>query len=947
MRRFIKMSLRTYIIYLTAFGCIVFLFCSNYETVIKPSIYKHDEKLVSSLLCIVEYPVIEPVKINFQDEKTVPPPGWLKDFGGQFENRPGVYEGSQLMYGWKRVDSEIPLDITGNGRARNEPEDVLLSTFVHMQANDINSLFYGIFKGKKIDSYWELKLLNGVYKVTVAVGDGEVGRAPENDCINVEGVKTIYNFVPIGRLRSPGRFKTSTVTVTVSDGALTIDAIGGTNTKICYVEVDPISISPYVYLTAGSQNLLVDKNRKDSNTVAVSLHNSLNTNIKYELTTTYDKNSNGVCWLNKLKSVTRGVDSVAAFDYSSAKKMHVGTYTATVHVAATGYSYSVINLALRVVDHKRPYVISSTPINGSRVTYNNVTIAANNLFVPVANGVKGGVDNSTITNETVKLLKIGNGESVEVAGTVQGTGGGDAISFAPARPLEPNTIYKFLITSGVKSYAGASFMPFETAFSTVSAPVDSSNLINASFTKISIPGTQNKKYTSLTFGPDGKFYALKIDGSIERFDIDHVSGMLTNMILINTLVARYGETTAIGLTFDPGSTSSNLVAWVSLSSSGLTSAPMFDGNIVRLSGKDLKDEQLMITKLPRSTRDHMVNSMAFGPDSALYISVGSNSSAGEYDKGWQRDETLLAGSILRLDIKKLKNIKLPLIVQTSANQGLINQASDLKLKLPDGTYNPYCTAAPLTIFASGIRNAYDMVWHTNGQLYVPANGSGGGGNSPASIKGTRRPDGSYYTGPEIPSTKNVPVQHDWLFRINPNKPVGFFGHPNPLRGEYVINRGSVDNPNYQPNTKPDINYRGAALDFGFNKSPNGVIEYRSNNFNGALKGKLLVCRFSGGGDIMVLEPGSMVKPINNGALIDDHIFDIIHTATGVSNYGLEGMNGFANPLDLVEDTITGNLYVSEFNWNENPNSISQITLLKANKKKIDQPKPIIYASGKH
>lgn len=945
MRRFLKKSLRVYLIYLTAFGCIVFLFCSNYETVIKPSIYKHDEKLVSSLLCIAENPVIEPVKINFQDEKTVPPPGWLKDFGGQFENRPGVYEGSQLMYGWKRVDNGQPVDITGNGRARNEPEDVLLSTFVHMQANDINTLFYGIFKGKKIDSYWELKLLNGVYKVTVAVGDGEVGRAAEKDCINVEGVKTIYNFTPMGRVRSPGRFKTSTVTVTVSDGALTIDAIGGTNTKICYVEVDPVSISPYVYLSAGSQNLLVDKNNKDSNTIDVNIHNSLNTNIKYEVSTSYDKESNGVGWLNKLKNVKEG-DSVITFDYSAARAMPTGTYTASVHVSANGYSNAVINLALRVVDHKRPYVISATPINGSSVTYNNITIAANNLFIPVAKGVKGGVNNSTITNETVKLLKISNGESIEVAGNVQGTGGGDAISFAPAKPLEPNTIYKFVITSGVKSYAGTSFMPFETAFSTASAPVDSANLLNASFTKISIPGTQNKKYTSLTFGPDGKFYALKMDGSIERFDVDHTSGMLTNMTLINTLVAKYGEITAIGLTFDPGSTSSNLVAWVSFSSSGLTAAPVFDGNITRLSGNALKDEQLMVTRLPRSTRDHMVNSMAFGPDGALYISVGSNSSAGEYDKGWQRDETLLAGAILRLDLKKLRDVKLPLNVQTTANQGLINQASDLALKLPDGTYNPYCLTAPLTIFASGIRNAYDMVWHTNGQLYVPANGSGGGGNSPASVKGTRRPDGTYYTGAEIPSTRSVPVQHDWLFRVNPNKPVGFFGHPNPLRGEYVINRGSVDNPNYQSNTKPDINYRGAAYDFGFNKSPNGVIEYRSNNFNGALKGKLLVCRFSGGGDIMVLEPGSMLKQNNKGASTDDHIYDITHAATGASNYGLEGMNGFANPLDLVEDTITGNLYISEFNWNENPNSISQITLLKANKKDIEQSKPTVYASGK-
>ena len=37
----------------------------------------------------------------------------------------------------------------------------------------------------------------------------------------------------------------------------------------------------------------------------------------------------------------------------------------------------------------------------------------------------------------------------------------------------------------------------------------------------------------------------------------------------------------------------------------------------------------------------------------------------------------------------------------------------------------------MTVYASGIRNAFDLVWHTNGQLYVPTNGSAAGGNTPA------------------------------------------------------------------------------------------------------------------------------------------------------------------------------------------------------------------------
>jgi glucose/arabinose dehydrogenase len=887
-------------------------------------------QLAPEIFSLVSTPVVETIKINFQDDKTSPPPGWLKDAGEKFSSHPGIYEGSQLVYGWKSAKDSLPVALSGNGRARDEPEDVLLSTFIHMQPEDINRLRYGAFNGTRVNGYWELKLLNGVYKVSVAVGDGAVGKAKEIDFINVEGVKAISNFIPFGKLRSPGRFKTATVTVTVTDGFLTIDAEGGTNTKICYVEVEPITIAPYLYLLPDTQNLLINKDLNENKSFSVKFNNSIKQDVSYHLTANYSAGATN--WL-KFPANTSGNNNKVLFDYSAAAKLPVGTYRANLQASSAGFTSSSVTIQVNVVENSRPHVIASVPENGSCMV-NNATIAANSLYVPAISGFKGGINNATINNKTVKLLQIVNGNAIPVPGNVQGTGGGDAISFSPLHNLEPNSYYKFIITSGVKSYSGKSLIPYEASFSTAAAPVDSTNMLKAEFTKISVPGTQNKKYTALTFGPDGKFYALKINGGIERYNVDHTTGMLSNPELINTMIKKHGETTAIGLTFDIHSTARNLIAWVSYSSAGLTEAPMFDGNISRLSGPNLENEQHVIVNLSRSTRDHMVNSMAFGPDSALYILLGSNSSAGSYDKGWQREETLLAGSLLRLDVKKLNKIKLPLNVKTTSNQNLINHASTTSAKMPDGTYNPYSINSPLTIFASGIRNAYDLVWHSNGQLYIPANGSGGGGNSPASVKGTRRPNGTYYNGPTIAATQNVPVQHDWLFRVNPDKPVGYYGHPNPLRGEYVINRGFADNPVFAPNVKPDINYRGASYDFGFNKSPNGVIEYKSDAFNGALKGKLLVCRFSGGGDIMVLEPGSKDKHrLLNKA---DTVYDIKHVAAGVGNNGLEGMAGFANPLDIVEDVTNGNLYISEFNWNENPNLISQITLLKVKQPIVKQ-----------
>ena len=36
--------------------------------------------------------------------------------------------------------------------------------------------------------------------------------------------------------------------------------------------------------------------------------------------------------------------------------------------------------------------------------------------------------------------------------------------------------------------------------------------------------------------------------------------------------------------------------------------------------------------------------------------------------------------------------------------------------------------------ATGIGNAYDLVFHSNGQLYVPANRPAAGGNTPAIVR---------------------------------------------------------------------------------------------------------------------------------------------------------------------------------------------------------------------
>lgn len=697
------------------------------------------------------------LKVNFQDASTITPSGWLRDYGQSFKLRTSAYQGSGNVYGWVKRSDRTLLDLTVNGRRRTSPSDPLLATLIHMQGRDVNA-----FKGALTEGIWQVQVANGNYAVTVSVGDGT--DTDSKHTINVEGVRAISGFAPTTSVR----FKSATVIVSVSDGYLDVDAIGGFNTKINW-----IIIKPY-----------------------------------------------------------------------------------------TG---------------KKPSVVAVNPDNSSVNVSENTSISTSILKLP-----NSGINNATITTSNVYLTEEGTGANI--SSTVNGTGGGDAITLVPTAPLKLSTTYRFTITPKVKDLSDSSFIPYSSTFTTGST--SSSDLTSVQFDKINLPNTVGQ-HSSLSIGPDGKLYALTIDGIIKRFTIK-ADGTLGTPQLLYSLQDKTGTRTkrlSIGFTFDPSATATNLIAWVTNSTFLFNNAPDWDGKLTKLSGPNLETVKDVVINLPRSKKDHLANSIAFGPDKALYFSQSSTSAMGRADQTWgNRSEHLLSGAILRLDVSKLGS-------------------SALNVKTSDGggTYNPYNTNAPLTIYASGTRNAYDLVWHSNGSLYAPTNGSAAGGNTPASVNGTLRPNGTTYNGPSVPALTNVQqTQKDFLFRIVKG---GYYGHPNPLRGEYVMNGGNPTSPidpaqvkDYPLGTSHDANYRGYSYDFQTNASPDGAIEYKSSTFNGALKGKLLVVRYSQHDDIIALTPGGS----NN---------DIVSATEG---YSINGFSGFNDPLDLTENVKNGNIYVSEY-----------------------------------
>ncbi|MDX6211179.1 MAG: large repetitive protein, partial [Frankiales bacterium] len=539
---------------------------------------------------------------------------------------------------------------------------------------------------------------------------------------------------------------------------------------------------------------------------------------------------------------------------------------------------------------QHPSVSSVDPANNAVNVDPSTTSVVCDLVLP-----NGGVSTGSLNATTVTL--IDTDRNVQVAAHYGTSGGADTINVSPDGPLSPNTHYAFHVTVGVTDVAGVSFLEFRSTFMT--GPVLNPDN-NIAFDKYA-SGASGHSFASLTKGPDGKLYASTLDGWIYRYTIG-ADGTLSNEQGIGTVrqhavaAGLYGAPTRtiIGLAFDPASTASNLILWITDNSAytGTTDPnnyiPDFSDHLAKLTGPDLGTYTDVLTGLPRSVKDHETNSIAFDANHVLYLSQGANNAMGKADTTWgNRDEHLLNAAVLRVDVTRLPST-LPLDVRTTDAGGL---------------YDPYAPNAPVTLYATGLRNAFDLVWHSNGHLYAPTNGSASFGSAPGTpttmpvAACSHRTDGGY-SGPAVPVENFIPTaETDFVFDVKAGK---YYGHPDPARCEYVLDNGNptpavdpFEVAAYPAGTFADPNYDLADVyDAGLHASADGAIEYHGSAFNGSLDHRLLVVRYSNGQDIETFD----VAP--SGALSNRTV-------------GIKGFTGFQTPLDVTEDNATGNLYVSE------------------------------------
>ncbi|MFK7601810.1 Ig domain-containing protein [Deinococcus sp. SM5_A1] len=192
----------------------------------------------SATLTVTAPGALTSAKINFQPAAATVPAGYTANTGAAYT--------AASMTGWVTEDSLggtlVPLDMTANSRDQSANTAAAAEAAQYTQINmqcSTNTSGGSCFAGTQTSGAFEYKVVNGKYNVKVSVGDASgvatSGGLNSSHTINIEGVNAIDSFVPTAN----NLFATATKQVTVSDGMLTIDAKGGKNTKINYVEIVP------------------------------------------------------------------------------------------------------------------------------------------------------------------------------------------------------------------------------------------------------------------------------------------------------------------------------------------------------------------------------------------------------------------------------------------------------------------------------------------------------------------------------------------------------------------------------------------------------------------------------------------------------------------------------------------------------------------------------------
>lgn len=478
--------------------------------------------------------------------------------------------------------------------------------------------------------------------------------------------------------------------------------------------------------------------------------------------------------------------------------------------------------------------------------------------------------------ENLTLRKADSGEAVPVRRSTDLTNA--SITISPRDFLEPGTTYRISGSEKVLSARGVALKPFSFDFDTGDAQFDRDGRLRF------VPEVfdRTRSMTTVLFGPDRRLYAASAFGELVRWDLDSETGKPVRRTVLDQDPGKSRQ--YIDLEWDPDATAKRLILWVSYAeriSAKEDPRHFFTGKIARvvLDGDRVGEWRDVVVGLPHgrekqggfNTLPHQPNGLCFH-EGKLYQSVGSTTSSGG-PANWGVAEQPLSAAILEVDYQAIRE---PVDV------------------FPESGYDPYAESAPVRLFATGVRNALEILAHSNGRLYTAVN-----------INDRQGPGDGVPDDPGIPGDQNSLVKdttpnHESLYIL---KRGAHYGFPNPSRNQFVLNGGNptkgadpYEIADYPVGTSPEKGFASELMypiwQWG-GTSPNGMIEYQPG-FAHPLKGAILCCFYSAR-DIAVLRLGSDGLPTS---------------VEGLRNR--DGKLPFAGPLDITQDPETGILYIADF-----------------------------------
>ena len=430
--------------------------------------------------------------------------------------------------------------------------------------------------------------------------------------------------------------------------------------------------------------------------------------------------------------------------------------------------------------------------------------------------------------------------------------------------------------------------------------------------------------TTLQFGPDGRLYVAQQDGLIRIYDVTQpspgqwaaVEAQTVSLIKdipnhnddgsLNTLI---NERQVTGLLVT--GTTANPVIYVTSSDPRISDFADINldtnsGILSKLTWNGIAWTKVdLIRGLPRSEENHSPNGMVLSADgSKLYLAQGGNTNEGAPSHFFSNTaEYALSAAMLEIDLVSLQAIPdkvftyapgvtstykydLPTLDDpTVSNNGASGNetAGGLDVGGPfggnDGLNQAILPAdAPLRIFATGLRNAYDVVLTQSGKLFTVDNGSNAFLGGAPILDANGKPTNQFNNG-GVGSP-------DFLYLLSNGS---YYGHPDPTRGNQTgailsysdgsqpqvvatlpnaaaavptgvqIAPGFVIDPSKFTSTAARLAQEGQ-LTAGqqslaqFAASTNGLMEYTATTFNSEIAGDLITASFDGTLKLIQLAP---------------------------------------------------------------------------------------------